>query len=162
MLRQGLFLPHFSSLKKFFSKAPGILFVSIYFRRRREKIDHEEIESLIYDSRKSVLTFSIELEDENLSQGKIRSLYCDPLDGLEFQYKEQSVFAANRLSELRRRPVLYKNIRYLRLESTAKEQIFFYIIENDLSTECCVKFAGLVLVRFYNGWKQRKTTSIQR
>jgi len=142
MLRQGLFLRHFSSLKKFFSKAPGILFVSIYFRRRREKIDHEEIESLIYDSRKSVLTFSIELEDENLSQGKIRSLYCDPLDGLEFQYKEQSVFAANRLSELRRRPVLYKNIRYLRLESTAKEQIFFILSR----TICRLSAASNLLV----------------
>ena len=62
---------------------PGILFVSIYFRRRREKIENEEIESLIYDSLKSVLTFGIELEDENLSQEKIRSLYCDRFDGLE-------------------------------------------------------------------------------
>jgi len=83
MLRQGLFLPHFFSPKNFFPEVPGILFVSIYFRRRREKIENGKIESLIYDSRKSVPTFGIELEDENLSQGKIRSLYCDRVDGLE-------------------------------------------------------------------------------
>lgn len=59
------------------------MFVSIYFRRRREEIENGEIESLIYDSGKSVLTFGFELEEENLSQAKIRSLYCDRFDGLE-------------------------------------------------------------------------------
>ena len=112
MLRQGLFLPHFFSPKNFFPEEPGILFVSIYFRRRREKIENGEIESLIYDSRKSVLTFGIELEDENLSQGKIRSLYYDRFDGLELccvSIQGASVFAANRLSELLKRTILCKN-----------------------------------------------------